>query len=88
MSAGSLRRNKIGNALGSLSILLAVVPVVYIFHPDAFPNHALTEKIVLLGGVGGSLLAAVAGGISGSGWWFLASVGAFVDMFCMWWFSP
>lgn len=88
MSIGSLRYNKIGNALGSLSILLAVVPVVYVFHPDAFPNHALTEKIVLLGCVGGSPLAAVAAGISGSGRWFLATVGVFVDVFCMWWFNP
>ena len=83
-----LRNHKAGNWLGFLSIVLAVVPVVYIFHADAFPDHALTEIVVLLGGVGGSLLAAISAGIVGSRWWFIAALGAAVDVVCLWGFSP
>ena len=88
MFSGSVRHRKIGNALGSLSIFLAAVPIVYIFHADAFPNHALTETVVLLGGVGGSLLAALGAGIVGHRWWFIATLGAAVDLVCLWGFSP
>jgi hypothetical protein len=52
MFTDSFRHHKIGNALGTLSILLAVVPIVYPFHADAFPDYALTEKMVLLYCVG------------------------------------
>ena len=88
MSAGSLRRRRVGNALGSISILLAAVPVFYIFRADIFPNHASTETVVLLGGVGGSLLASLGAGLVGSRWWFIATLGAAVDVLCLWWFSP
>lgn len=83
-----LRSYRIGNWLGLLSIPLAVFPVLYIFRADAFPRHALTETVVLLVGVGGSLLAALAAGIVGSCWWFLATLAATVDVVCLWGFSP
>ena len=68
--------------------MLAVVPIIYIFHAEAFPNHALTEIVVLLGGVGGSLLAALSAGVLGSRWWFIATVAAVVDAVSLWSFSP
>ena len=83
-----VRNHKVGNWLGFLSISLAVVPIIYIFHAEAFPNHALTEIVVLLGGVGGSLLAALSAGVLGSRWWFIATVAAVVDAVSLWAFSP
>ena len=83
-----VRNQKVGNWLGFLSISLAVVPIVYIFHADSFPEHALTEIMVLLGGAGGSLLAALSAGILGSRWWFIATAAAAVDVVCLWGFSP
>ena len=77
-----------GNWLGSLSIPLAVIPALYISRADAFPRHALTETVVLVGGVGGSLLAALAAGIVGSRWWFLATLAAAADVVCLLGFSP
>ena len=88
MFSGTVRHRKIGNALGSLSIILAAVPIVYIFRADAFPNRALTEAGVLLGGVGGSLLAALGAGIVGPRSWFIATLGAAVDVVCLCGFSP
>jgi hypothetical protein len=83
-----VRNHKVGNWLGFLSISLALVPIVYIFHADAFPEHASTEIVVLFGGVGGSLLAALSAGVLGSRWWFIATVAAAVDVVCLWGFSP
>ena len=83
-----VRNHRVCNWLGFLSISLAVVPIVYAFHADAFPDHASTEIVVLLGGVGGSLLAALSAGILGSRWWFIATVAAAVDVACLWGFSP
>jgi hypothetical protein len=79
---------RIGHALGLFSVFLAAVPIVYIFHADAFPKHAQTELAVVLGGVLGSLLAAIGAGIVGSSWWFIATLGAVVDVVCLWGFSP
>ena len=84
----SFRNHRIGSLLGALSVALAAVPIVYIFHPDSFPHHALTETVVLLGGVGGSVLAALGAGLVGSRWWFLATLAAAVDVVCLWGFSP
>ena len=84
----SSRNHRAGNLLGCLSVLLATVPIVYIFRADAFPQHALTETVVLLGGAGGSLLAGLGGGIVRSRWWFIATLGAVVDLVCLWGFSP
>lgn len=83
-----VRSYRIGNWLGAFSIPLAVIPVLYIFRADVFPNHAPVEAVVLIGGVGGSLLAALAAGIVGSRWWFLATLAAAVDLVCLWGFSP
>ena len=83
-----IHNHKVGNWLGFLSVFLAVVAIVYIFHPDAFPNHALTETVVLLGAVGGSLLAALSPGLAGSRWWLAATLAAAVDVACLRGFSP
>ena len=63
-----VRNYSAGNRLGFFSICLAVIPFFYIFHSEIFPNHALTETVVLIGGVGGSLLAALSAGVIGSRW--------------------
>ena len=72
------RSRKAANWVAFLSILLAITPVAYAFHADRFPDNGLTESVVLIGGVGGSLAAALLAGIIGSRWWLLASLaGAF-----------
>jgi len=88
MFKGLFRNNTIGNGLGCLSILLAIVPPLYIFYSDIFPNHPLTESVVLIGGVGGSVLAALAAGLVGSRWWFIATLAAGLDVASLWGFSP
>jgi hypothetical protein len=84
----SVRNYRAGNWLGFLSAFFAIVPIVYVFHADAFPNHALTETVVLLGGIGGSLLTALGAGVVGSRWWFTATLAAATDVACLWLFSP
>jgi cytochrome c biogenesis protein ResB len=84
----SFRNHRVGSALGALSVALAAVPIVYIFHSDSFPHHSLTETVVLFGGVGGSVLAALGAGLVGSRWWFLATLAAAVDVVCLWGFNP
>jgi hypothetical protein len=84
----SVRNYRAGNWLGFLSVFFAIVPIVYVFHADAFPNHALTETVVLLGGIGGSLIAALGAGVVGSRWWFTATLAAAMDVACLWLFSP
>lgn len=79
---------KTANGFGILSIALSVVPVVYIFHGDMFPDYALTEAVVLLGGIGGSFLAALFAGFLGSRWWFIAVLAAALDVFLLFWFNP
>ena len=83
-----LRNKKVGTGIGLLSILLSIVSVFYIFQSETFPQHALTEEIVLLGGVGGSVLAALSAGLIGSRWWFLATLAAAMDIGFLWGFSP
>jgi hypothetical protein len=83
----SLHRQTVANELGFVSVLLAVVPVVYVFHADFFPNHALTESVVLIGGIGGSLFAALVAGLVGSRWWFFA-LGGVMDVVVAYGFSP
>jgi hypothetical protein len=82
------RNKKVASWLGFFSILLSVVPIVYIFHADRFPNLAQTEAVVIIGGVGGSFLAALSAGIIGSRWWLLAILAAAIDIVCLWGFSP
>jgi hypothetical protein len=84
----SFRNQRIGSLLGAFSVALAAVPIVYIFHADSFPHHASTETVVLLGGVGGSVLAALGAGLVGSRWWFLATLAAAADVVRLWGFSP
>ena len=53
MSTEFFPHRKIRNAPGTLSVLLADIAVIYLPPADAFANHALTEAVVLQGGVGG-----------------------------------
>ena len=84
----SVQNNKTANWLGFASIFLAVIPLFYIFHSEIFPHHALTETAVLIGGVGGSLLAALTAGVIGSRWWFIAILAAAIDIVFLWGYSP
>src|SRR5258708_38172720 len=88
MFTGFSRNSKIGNCLGFLSILLAIVPVLYIFHADTSPNHALTETVVLIGGVGGAVLPPLGAGLVGSPLLFLGILPGAVDVISLWGFSP
>ena len=54
-SGMGFRSRRAANWMGFLSILLAIAPVVYVFHADRFPDYALTKSVVLIGGIGGSL---------------------------------
>jgi hypothetical protein len=83
-----IRNTRVANSFGFLSLVLSVIPVAYIFHAEIFPDAALTEAAVLIGGVGGSLLAAVGAGLIGSRWWFIAVLAAGVDVIFLWGFSP
>ena len=58
-----LDRKTLANWVGIASVLLSVIPLAYIARPNVFPYHALTESVVLIGGVGGSLFAAVIAGL-------------------------
>ena len=80
--------NKTANCLGLLSNFVSVVPLLYVFHSEMFPTHALTETAVLVGGVGGSLLAALSAGLIGSRSWFVASLASVVGVVVLWGFSP
>jgi hypothetical protein len=79
---------KIANRFGIVSIVLSLVPALYIFHARIFPVYALTEAVVLLGGVGGSFFAALVAGFVGSRWWFTAIFAAVVDVVLVFGFSP
>ena len=79
ISGMGFHSRRAGNWMGFLSILLAIVPAVYVFHADRFPDYALTESVVLIGGVGGSLAAALLAGLRGSRWWLLALLGGVLD---------
>jgi len=81
-------RRTLAKWVGIASVLLAVIPLAYIARPDVFPHHALTESVVLIGGVGGSFFAALIAGLVGSRWWLLALLGAAVDVVCIFGFSP
>ena len=83
-----LRNRKAGTALGLVSLLLFLLVPVYIYAPERFPEHALTESAVIFGGVGGSLLTAVSAGLIGSRWWFLMILGSALDVLLLWGFSP
>jgi hypothetical protein len=83
-----VRSKKVASWLGILSILLFSVPIVCIFHADRFPNLAQTEALVIIGGVGGSFIAALSAGVIGSRWWLLATLAAATDVVCLWGFSP
>lgn len=84
----ALRRKTAANWLGLVSILLAIVPVVYVLQADSFPKYALTESLVLIGGIGGSLLAALIAGVVGSRWWLTALLGGVLDVVLAYGFSP
>jgi len=81
------RNFKMGNRLGLTSVFLAVVPLLFIFVPTAFPQDNLTGYLVLFGGVGGSLLMALGAGLIGSRWWFFALLGPAMPIVLMR-FSP
>jgi hypothetical protein len=78
----------VASRLGFLSILLSIIPIVYIFYADRFPSLAHTEAVVIIGGVGGSFLAALTAGVIGSRWWLFATLAAAMDIVCLWGFSP
>ncbi len=82
------QRQTFANWLGIVSLLLAVLPVVYVFHADSFPNNALTESVIFYGGIGGSLLAALLAGLVGSRWWLFALLGGVMDVVVALGFSP
>ena len=84
----NFHRQTLANWLGLVSVLLAVVPVVYVFHADSFPSHALTESVVLIGGIGGSLVAALVAGLVGSRWWLFALLVGVMDVVVAYGFSP
>jgi len=84
----NFHRQTLANWLGLVSLFLAVVPVVYVLHADFFPNHALTESVVLIGAIGGSLFTALVAGIVGSRWWLFALLGGVVDVVVAYGFSP
>jgi len=62
------KRARLANWLGTLSVFFSIVPILYIFHSEFFPQDALIEAVVLVGGAGGSLLAALGVGLVGSRW--------------------
>jgi len=39
-------RQKLANWLGFVSLVLSVLPVLYVFYADSFPHNALTDVIV------------------------------------------
>ena len=78
-SGMGFRSRRAANWVGFLSILLAIMPVAYAFHADRFHDHALTESVVLIGGIGGSLAAALLAGLIGCRWWLLASLCGALD---------
>jgi hypothetical protein len=81
-------RNGVANCLGLASLVLAVEPIVYVFHADAYPRHALTEPLALAGAVGGASVLAFAAGIVGSRWWFAALIGPVLDVLVALLYSP
>lgn len=83
-----LSRQTLANWLGLVSLSLAVLPVVYVFHADSFPNNALTNSVIFYGGIGGSLFAATVAGLVGSRWWLFALLGGVMDVVVALGFSP
>ena len=81
-------REKAAHCLGCFSLVLSVVPVIYVTHAELFPDTSFTEESVLVGGIGGSLLTALGAGFMGSRWWFLATLGCLADLVCIFLFSP
>jgi hypothetical protein len=79
LKAAALHRRTLASALGVASVFLCVIPLAYLTRPDAFPFDPLTESVVLVVGVGGSLFAALIAGFIGSRWWLLALLGAALD---------
>ena len=72
-NAVRFRSRRAANWLGFLSVLLAIMPLAYVFQVDRFPDvYALTESVILIGGVCGSVAAALLAGLVGSRWWLLA----------------
>lgn len=82
------RRRTVANWFGAASIVLSLVPAMYVTHAEVFPKLPLTEYVVLIGGVGGSLLAALIAGLVGSRWWLVALLGAALDVVLATAFSP
>jgi hypothetical protein len=87
-TAMSFRNTKASNWLGSGSVVLSIVPLIYISHPEILPDASLTEATILIGGVGGSLLMALGAGFLGSRWWLLAILGSVLDAVLIFAFSP
>jgi hypothetical protein len=67
-----VRNQKAGSKLGFFSIVLGVIPVLFILAPMLFPQNNLTGYVVICGLGGGSLLTALGAGLIGSRRWFLA----------------
>ena len=54
------KKTRAASLLGFASVSLSIIPLTYIAFPEAYPNSSLTEAVVLVGGVSGSLVAALA----------------------------
>jgi len=79
-SGTPIRSRRVANCLGFLSVLLAITPLACMFHAHRFSDvYALTESVILIGGVGGSLATALLAGLVGSRWWLLALLGGPFD---------
>ena len=74
------RSRRVASWLGLLSVLLAIMPQAYVFHLDRFPDvYGVTESVILIGGVCGSVVVALLAGLVGSRWWLLALLGGPFD---------
>ena len=82
------KKTRAANLLGFASVSLSIIPLTYIAFPEAYPNSSLTEAVVLVGGVSGSLVAALAAGFLRSRWWLLACLGSVLDVVCIFGCSP
>ena len=88
LKIAALHGRVLASGLGVASLFLCVIPLAYIARPDTFSFDPLTESVVFVGGVGGSLFAALTAGFTGSRWWLLALLGAALDAVCIVGFRP
>jgi hypothetical protein len=73
------RNYKAGSWLGFCSIVLAAIPLSFIFIPSVVPPNDLIGFF----GLGGSLLLALGAGLIGSRRWFFALLGPALVVFLL-----